>query len=151
MGHPILWWSGGKQKQVLRFAQDDNSTSFRLATCLQGDGDGRDSHSLVAGVEAVFAVQGAAGCFAGTAGAVSGGVGIWHGAGVSEGRAGELFAVSGAGRDWDDGVVFLGVFRDGAALGSAVRLPEGDAGGSGAAYSDHGWKDAGWRNGGRDS
>ena len=57
----------------------------------------------------------------------------------------QLSAVRRAGRGRYDGSVHVDLFRYRPALGSAVRLPEGDAGRAGAAAAHHDGPDAGRR------
>jgi hypothetical protein len=86
--------------------------------------------------------------FAGAAVAVSAGVGIWIGAGVSARGQGSYLQFVAPGVIGMT-VLFSSIFSGlGMLVGQAVRIFERDAGGAGAAVADHDWAHAGRSDGG---
>src|SRR5579884_2310631 len=95
--------------------------------CGEADDEG-NLHTLVARAAALCALAGADRGLVWPATDVPDCARIWVGPRFSESGRGKLFAVRSSGRDCDDDSFQLGVLRNRAVVGPAVRIPEREIG-----------------------
>src|SRR6202012_2927086 len=96
-----------------------------------------DLYSLAARIETLLALPRADHRIAWPAGALPAGTGLRVWAGVCARGQWKLSAVHGTGRRGHVDSLHVRFFRHLDSVGQAVRLPEGDAGGSGVAHADY--------------